>query len=58
MQKQIEEILYLAKIHGFDVEAQYPDGETVTERAVTLEELGKILSEVFLIPDDGNTDTN
>jgi hypothetical protein len=55
MQKQIEEILYLAKIHGFDVEAQYTDGETVTERAITLEELSKILSEVFLIPDNDNT---
>ena len=54
MQKQIDEILYLAKMHGFDVEAKYPDGETVTERAVTLEELGRILSEVLLIPDDDN----
>ena len=53
--QQVEEILYLAKIHGFDVEAQYPDGETVTERAVTLEELGRILSEVFLISDNNNT---
>lgn len=54
MQKQVEEILYLAKVHGFDVEAQYPDGETITERAVTLKELSKILSEVFIISDNDN----
>lgn len=43
----INEILNLAKAHGFDVEAVYPDGETVTERAVTIEELGIILYEVL-----------
>ena len=54
MKKQVDEILYLSEFHGFDIEAQYPDGETVKEKAVTIEELDKILYEVLL--DKENTE--
>lgn len=47
MQKKIDEILELAKFHGFSVEYQYPDGKSGTEMAVTIEELGRILSVVL-----------
>ena len=48
MKTQVNEILYLSEFHGFDIESQYPDGETVKEKAVTIEELNKILYEVLL----------
>lgn len=43
----VDDILSLADFHGFDVDFSYPDGEVETMRAVTLNELRQILSEVF-----------
>lgn len=43
MNDKINEILELAKFYGFDIESQYPDGEVITEKAITIEELESIL---------------
>jgi len=52
---KIDEIIELAKFHGFDVEYSYPDGEKGTEKAVPISELRIILHEV-LMPEENESD--
>ncbi len=47
MESKIKEILELANFYGFDIESKYCDGEKITEKAITLEELERILIEVL-----------
>jgi len=41
-----EEIETLAKLHSIEVPMVYGDGEETTDKMVSLEELGRILSEI------------
>ena len=57
MNDEINEILELSKFHGFDIESHYPDGEVIREKAITIEELEKILF-VVLKKGEDNYDEN
>lgn len=47
MEDKIKEIMKLSVFHGFSIETVYSNGDTAKEKAVSLEELQRILEEVL-----------